>query len=392
LASDLTQTRPRRKAVFALVALASVVAFLAVFAVWAKRQLLETDTWTETSTKMLENDDIRAAVSGYMVDTLFTQVDVKAELEQALPPRAAPAAGPIAGALRQLADSRADRALQRPQVQKLWEQANEATHHTVLDVIQHGGDDDVKLDLGALVDQLGQQVGVTDAASKLPPGTAEIVILDNEEMVAAQNAVDLLETLAWALTALALLLFALAIYLAQGWRREALRSVGFAFIGVGIAVLVVRGMAGNYVTDQLADTASSEPTVSAVWSIGTSLLAAGGGAMLFYGIVIVIGSWLAGPTGLGRSARRAIAPILARRGTAYAALVVLLLLLFAWSPTPGFQRLPVAILLILLFVAGLEALRHQAIRDFPDQTWEAGTQRWREAGSSLLHRRGGDES
>ncbi|MSO40385.1 MAG: hypothetical protein EXQ70_00520 [Solirubrobacterales bacterium] len=380
--------RPRHKTVVALVVVGTIVAFLAVFAVWAKRQLLETDAWTETSTELLENKDVREQVSGFMVDELFTEADVQAQIQQALPPRAAPAAGPISGAIRQLATNLANDALQRPRVQQLWEQANEATHRTLLDVIQHGGDEDVKLDLSTIVSQLGGQVGV-DAASKLPPGVGQIVILENNELESAQKAVDLLQTFAWALTALALVLYALAVFLAKGWRREALRSVGIGFILVGIAVLVIRHVAGDAVTGQLASTASAEPAVNATWSIGTSLLAAGGGAMLFYGIVIVIGTWLAGPTGLGRAARRALAPILHSRSTAYAALLIVLGLLFWWSPTPGFSRLSVSVLLVVLFVIGLEALRWQAIRDFPEQTWAAGVQRWERAAGSLLHR-GGD--
>jgi hypothetical protein len=386
--NDSASTRPRRKLVLALIVLAAVVGFLAVFALWAKRQLLETQTWTETSTELLENEDIRSTVSGYLVDTLFSQVDVQGEIQQALPPRAAPAAGPIAGAIRQLAETLADRALQRPRAQQLWEQANETAHSTLLDVVERGGSEDVTLDLGTIVNQLGEQVGVENVADRLPPDAAQIVILDNDELVAAQNGVDLLETLAWALTALALLLFALAVYLAAGWRRESLRSVGVAFIAVGLASLIARALAGDYVVDQLASTASIEPAIDATWSIGTSLLADGGGAMLFYGIVIVLGAWLAGPTGVGREARRELAPVLARRTIAYTALVVLLLLLFWWSPTPGFDRLPTSILLIVLFVIGLEALRHQAIADFPERTWEVGVRRWREAGQSLFKRRG----
>jgi hypothetical protein len=386
--NDSASTRPRRKLVLALIVLAAVVGFLAVFAVWAKRQLLETETWTETSTELLENEEIRTAVSGYLVDTLFSEVDVQAEIQKALPPRAAPAAGPIAGAIRQLAENLADRALQRPRVQGLWEQANEAAHSTLLEVVERGGSGDVTLGLGEIVNQLGAQVGVSDPASKLPADAAQIVILDNDELVAAQDAIDLLETLAWALTALALLLFALAIYLAAGWRRESLRSVGFAFIAVGLASLIARGLAGDYVVDQLASTASVEPAVDATWNIGTSLLADGGGAVVFYGIVILLGAWLAGPTGIGREVRRELASVLVRRSIAYTALVVLLLLLFWWSPTPGFDRLPTSVLLIVLFVIGLEALRHQAIGDFPERTWEVGVRRWREAGQSLFKRRG----
>ena len=60
-------------------------------------------------------------------------------------------------------------------------------------------------------------------------------------------------------------------------------------------------------------------------------------------------------------------------------------LMLRLSP-PGFERLPTSILLVALFVVGLEFLRGQAIKDFPDQTWEAGTARWQESGRSLFRR------
>jgi hypothetical protein len=379
--------RPRRKTVLALIVVGSLIAFLAVFALWAKRQLLETDTWTNTSTELLEDPEIRTTVADYAVDTLFTEVPVEAERQQALPPRAAPAAGPIAGALRQLANNLANRALENPRVQQLWEEANREAQQTLVALVEKGGSEDVTLDLADIVNRLGEQVGVSDAASKLPPGAAQIVILDNSDLVAAQDAIELLETLAWLLTALALVFYGVAIYLAAGWRRIALRDVGWAFIVVGIAALAVRGLAGDALTNHLATTSAIEPAISSAWSIGTSLLRDIGGAAVFYGIVILIGAWLAAPSGVGRSARRELAPILAGRTTAYGALVLLLLLLFWWSPTPGFERLPTSILIILLFVVGLEALRHQAIRDFPDESWETGTERWRNALGSLRRRR-----
>jgi hypothetical protein len=382
--------RPRRKAVLALIVVGSLIAFLAVFALWAKRQLLETETWTNTSTELLEDAEIRTTVANYAVDTLFTDVPVEAEIEQALPPRAAPAAGPITGALRQLANNLALRALESPKVQQLWEEANREAQQTLVALVEKGGSEDVTLDLADIVNRLGEQVGVSDAASKLPPEAAEIVILDNSDLVAAQDVIDLLETLAWLLTALALVLYGVAIYFAAGWRRIALRNVGWAFIVVGIAALVVRGLAGDALTNHLATTSAIEPAVSSAWSIGTSLLRDIGGAAVFYGIVILLGAWLAAPSGLGRSARRELAPILAGRATAYGALALLLLLLFWWSPTPGFERLPTSILIILLFVVGLEALRHQSVRDFPDQTWERGMERWSGALRSLRGRRAGN--
>jgi hypothetical protein len=245
----------------------------------------------------------------------------------------------------------------------------------------------VNLDLGTIVTQLGQQLGV-DVAGKIPPGAAQIEVLPNDKLSQIQTAVKILRGLAIVLTVLTLLLFALAIYLADGWRREAFRSVGFAFIVMGVLVLVVRKLAGDAVVNSLASTESVKPAVTNTWSIATELLSAQGGAVIFYGIFIVIGAWLAGPMGFARSARRAITPVLENRFVAYSVLGLILLLLFLWSPTPGFQRLPTALLLIALAIAGMEFLRHQAMKDFPDETWETGKERW----SSALHSRFGGEA
>jgi hypothetical protein len=377
--------KQRRGAVYALLALASLLAFLSVFAIWANRQALENDTWTETSTELLEDPEIRQAVADFMVDQLFANIDVEAELAQALPPRLQPLAGPAAGGLRQLADQLANEALQRPRVQKLWEEANRRAHQTFIDVVRHDADEDVNLDLGSIVGDLGEQLGV-DVSARLPAGSAQIEVVSQDELSGAQTAVKALRGAAVFLLLLALVLYALAIYLAQGWRRAALRSIGFAFILIGVGVLAIRSLAGDALVDSLASTEAVQPAVSSTWEIGTSLLAAQGGAVIFYGLFILIGAWLAGPGGFASSARRTIAPILENRLVAYSVLLLILLLLFLWSPTPGFQRLPTALLLIALMVVGLEFLRRQAIRDFPDETWEGASERWGAAARKRLGR------
>jgi hypothetical protein len=376
--SRTTAPRQRRGVVTTLIVFASLLSFIAAFAIWANRQLLETDTWTNTSSELLENPEIRSQVADYMVDTLYANVDVQTELQTALPPRLQPLAGPAAAGIRQLAIKLANQALERPRVQQLWEDANRTAQQTLLKVVEDGGDEPVTLDIGTIVDQLGQQLGV-NAAGKLPPSVAQIQVVSNDDLVKVNDLLDILKALAWVVTILALALFALAIYLAQGWRRVALRSVGFALIVVGILVLVVRSLAGNALIDHLATTEAVKPAVTATWEIGTSLLNAQGGAVVFYGLFILIGAWFAGPGGMARGARHAITPILERRTVAYSALGLLLLLLFIWSPTPGFQRLPTALLLIALSIVGMEFLRRQAITDFPDQKWEGATERWSES-------------
>lgn len=367
--------RRRRGVVYGLVGLASLLAFLAVFAIWANRQLLENDTWTETSTELLEDDEIRGQVAAFMVDALYANVDVAEQLKAGLPPRLQGLAAPASAGLRELTLRLANEALERPRVQALWKEANERTHQKLIDVVEHDADEDVNIDLGTITNELSAQTGI-DLSSRLPADAASIEILKSDELSAAQTAVKALREVAIVLTLVALGIYGIAIYLARGWRREALRTIGFAFIGIGIVVLIARSLAGDLVVESLSSTEAVQPAISNTWEIGTSLLSAQGGAMIFYGLFIVIGAWLSGTTGFARSARRAITPVLERRAIAYSALALILLLLFVWSPTPGFERLPTALLLIALAIAGLEFLRHRAIEDFPNETWETGSARW----------------
>src|SRR5688500_9621045 len=117
--------------------------------------------------------------------------------------------------------------------------------------------------------------------------------------------------------------------------------------------------------DQLATTAAVEPAVERTWAIATSLLAASGAAVIAYGVIAVIGAALAGPTSAATATRRELAPIFHDRVTAYALLLVIVLLVFLWAPTEGTQRLAPSIVLLVLMVAGFEALRRKTVSDFP---------------------------
>ena len=101
----MTETPIRRRGLaLTLVVLASVVGFVAIFSVWTNRQVLNTDNWTATSSRLLERPAIRNEVADFLVDQLYANVDIESELRSVLPPRAQPLAGPAAGALHSFAD------------------------------------------------------------------------------------------------------------------------------------------------------------------------------------------------------------------------------------------------------------------------------------------------
>jgi hypothetical protein len=168
------------------------------------------------------------------------------------------------------------------------------------------------------------------------------------------------------LLVLSLGLFALAIYLGRGWRREALRAVGIGFLFAGAVALVARALAGNAVVDALATTESVRPAAEAAWSIGTSLLVQAATATLIYGAVIVVAAWVAGPTTWALATRRNLAPYLREPRLAWGAFGLVVLVLVAWGPTPAFRQVIGALLLIGLLALGLEMLRRQTAREYPD--------------------------
>jgi hypothetical protein len=390
--------RSRRWVALALIVAATLLAFLAIFALWANRQLLNTDNWTETSSELLENDAIRTQIADFLVDDFFANVNVQRDLERGFEQLVRPAtartlAGPAASGLRTFAEQRLDDLLGRPLVQRIWEQANRRAHARFLDIVEGGGDvvsttgGDVTLDLTALLGQTQSTVGVGGrVAERLPESAGNIVILRSSQLELAQDLVRFLKALAIVLLVLSLGLFALAVYLARGWRREALRAVGIGLLFAGAAALVARTLTGNAVVDALATTEAVRPAAEAAWSIGTSLLVQAATATLIYGAVIVVAAWLAGPTAWAVATRRNLAPYLREPRLAWGAYGLVVLVLVAWGPTPAFRQVIGALILIGLLALGLEALRRQTAREYPDARREDSFPRLREWAGSIGRR------
>ena len=380
MASD--RSSRRRLLPLTLITVGSVLAVLAIFALWANRQLLDTDNWTETSSELLEDDEIRGQLSIYLIDQLYGNVDVQAELAQSLPPRLQPLAGPAAGALQNLGVRGVDALLERPRAQGLWEESNRRAHRRLLQVVEDDGGGAVStgggtvtLDLKTLLEQTSETFGVGGRlADRLPEDSAQLTVLKSDELELAQDGVRFLKALAIILVILALGLMALGAYLARGWRREALRACGIGLIIAGVAALVARSLAGGAVVG-LAETAAVEPALEHTWSISTSLLVEAATATIMYGIVAVLAAWLAGPTAWATSTRRALAPFLREPRFAYGGLALIVLLLLAWGPTPAFRKPVLALLLIALLALGVEALRRQTAREFPNASRDEAMRR-----------------
>jgi hypothetical protein len=354
---------------------ATVLGIVAIFAVWANRQLLDTGYWTTTNAKLIESPPIREAVSGYLTEQLYTNVDVAGELGKELPSELKPLAAPAAGALKDVVQKGINLLLERPRVQELWRKANQVTHAEFVRLIENKGrvvklpgGGAVVLDLRPMLGEVAEKVGApAGLSSKIPPNVAQLRIVTSKQLGTMQNAVNLLRSLAVVLPLLVVAMFALAVYLARGRRRQTLIAVGAAFIGAGLVVVVVRGIIGTKVVNSLATTEAVRPAAQAAWSIGTSVLADVAWSTVLIGIPIILAGLLAGPTRSATTLRRLMAPYLRDRpDIAFGTVALLLLLLFAWGPIAATRTLTGILIIIVLAMFGAEMLRRQTAREFPD--------------------------
>lgn len=374
----------RRWLVRGLLVVATAIAVVAVFAVWANRQVLDADNWAETSTALLQDEAVKSQVSAYLVDEVYTQVDVAGEVAAALPTRLDPLAGPAASGLRQFAENRTERLLGRPRVQQAWETANRVTAQQFIDIAEGESEavtisgNAVVLNLRVMVTDLVQRLGGSGKlVGKVPPDAGRITIMTSDQVSTLQNAVTAVRGLSAVLPFLSIALFALAVFLARGRRRRTLMYAGFGFIVAGMIVLVGRNVAGDYVVSELTTTAGAEPAAEAVWSIGSGMLRDVAQATVIMGIPVVAAAWLAGPTRSAFALRRAAAPWLRTRpDIAYGVLAAVLLLIVAWGPLPATRMVVPVLLMTALAVAGMAVLRRQVEEEFPDAVPGA-------AGSSL---------
>jgi hypothetical protein len=377
IADEAVADEPKRKIGFGIATIlvvATIVTLLAFLSLWANRQILDTDQWTETSTALLEKPAVRDALANYLVDQLFTNVDVQGELEADLPPAIAGLAGPITGGLRQLALKGAETALEKPAVQAAWKDANRVAHEHLIKILEGGSDEIstangvVTVDTRALLTNVAEQVGVPTAlVAKLPPSVGELEVLQSDQLKTSQNAYKAVKGMMWIFTILALILYTAAIWLGAGRRRRVVRWVGISFASVGLLILLIHALARGPVIDGLSSTSAVVPAVADIYDTTTVLLHDMAVSAFVAGLLVILASVLAGPSKFAVGFRREVAPYMNNYLPAAAAFATLLFLLLVWwAPTHGFRTTGGLVLNLILAVAGFAALARITRHEFPD--------------------------
>jgi hypothetical protein len=354
-----------------LVVLGSIVLVVAVLATWIRAQILDTNGWTQTAVHMLQNEQIREVVSNDISERLLSVVDVQDLAAEKLPPDLARLAPALSTAAAQVLPQAVDRALALPAVQVLWAQANRLAHARVIELLDGGGKTlstsggAVTLNIEALLDQIGQRLGLgADVGAKLPANRRTVLLLRSNQLRAAQDAVKGLRDLSFVLPVLVALMYAGALALAAGRRRRVLLEMGAGILAAALVTLVLRRWIESYVVNGLVHNEGLRPAAREIIEIATAGWRERGLWLLVTGALVLLAGWLAGPMRAAVKLRGLVAaPLEHHAGWFVAGVVAIVLLIASFGParTPG-QAIPLLIGLVLAIV-GVLSLRRQILSE-----------------------------
>ncbi len=264
-----------------LIALASVALLVATFALWVRNDLLDTDAWTETSAELIADEEVRAAVADFLV----TRIDANVNRE-------------LARRLEKDIRAKAREALDAPSVRAVWADANGEAHAGIVALVDGETEDPAVLNLHPVLDEIVAQLGIGPAvANRLPEKVGRLTVLRHDQLEWARSTARQLQNFAYVLLVLALLLYAGAIAIARGHRRDAAGLAALSLLLIGVVVLLARWLGGAIFDAALDDEIRADGATGAIWSISTSGLATYAYALIAIGvagllIALALGRWL----------------------------------------------------------------------------------------------------
>ncbi len=350
-----------------LVILASILIIFSIMATWIRAQIIDTEGWTQTSVRLLQNEKVREVVASDLSERLLSVVDVQNLAAEKLPKELQPLAPLLSTAAAQVVPQAIEKALEVPAIQELWGRANHITHEQVTRILNGGSGalstsgGVVSINLELLVDRIGERLGVgNEVGAKLPANRRTLVLLRSSQLKLAQDGVKAMRGLSFILPLLVVLMYIGALALAAGYRRRVLLEIGVGIIAGALISLVLRRWIESYVVSSLVHNEGLRPAMREVMEIFTAGWRSRALWLLITGVVVIFAAWLAGPMRWARRLRDLIATPLEHHPAWFAAGAVAIVLLIATlgpARTPG-QALPLLIQLVLV-VVGVLALRRQ---------------------------------
>jgi hypothetical protein len=343
LRAELAAT-PRRRArrtrgvvAVVLVVLTSILVTVSVTAVWARRNALNTERYVETIGPVAQDVRVQRALGNYITTQVMSAIDPEELLRDALPERAQALAGPITSAVRGFVNDRVDAFLATDEFSRLWVQVNEVAHERVVDVLN--GDlppslqvrgNDVVLNVIPILNQVLARVGeaspeifgrtvdlptvtvdeVPQAAIQriesalgrdLPDNFGQFTVFDASQLQQVQDTVKLFNRIVVAAVILAVILFALTMWVSPRRRRTLLQLM----VGIALGIVIIRRL-GLRLEDDVVELVKPEnrDAVKVVVGAFVSSLLDATAWILGIAAAVAVVALLTGPYGWAKALRR----------------------------------------------------------------------------------------
>jgi hypothetical protein len=264
-----------------LIVLACLLAITSVVVVYARNELLNTDTFVATVAPLAKDKAVQTAVAHRVSQNLVARTDVEQRVKNALPSKAGFLANPITSAVSSATYAITLKLVQSSQFQTLWDQALRKSH-AQLDNLLLGEK------VGALASSNGQvtvdlsQVEAT-AKQKLSDRGLNVfnnvpaysgspyVLFESKQLLKLQRWVKFLNKLALVLPVVTFLMFAAAVVLARDRRRGLVHAA--SGLAVSMAVLLIGANVGrNQYLASLLPSQSKDATAAVIDTIDATLV------------------------------------------------------------------------------------------------------------------------
>jgi hypothetical protein len=243
-----------------------------VTAVWARRNALNTDRWVRTVGPVAEDVRVQRALGRWITTEVMDVVDPDALFESVLPERGQILAGPLTNAVRGFVEDQVNSFLATDTFSRLWVQINERAHERVVAVLE--GDlppslqiqgDNVVLNVVPVLNQVLARIGeaspeifgrtvdlptvsvddIPESAVRriegalgreLPDDFGQFTVFDASRLEQVQDAVTVFNRLVVVAVVVAIVLFALTLWVSPSRRRTLLQLM----VGIALGVVLIR--------------------------------------------------------------------------------------------------------------------------------------------------------
>jgi len=269
---------------------------------WGQKTLTDTEQFVATVQPLATEPEIIDAIAATVTTALTKNLNLEEEVQNLLPPAAAPLAGPISAAIPTFVNQLTIKLLSTEQFQQIWTKTVGTLQTAIVKALS--GDTDgpvtasdgkIVLDTGAVIDEVKKMLaerGLTSIADRPTPPAAdrEIVLLDSEQVAQAQTIYKLTVPIATWLIVVVAALFLAAIGLSH--RRS--RMIAYVGVGVLIGAGVLRlalAVAPEFISNTFTGTAFEAASVVFFNTLTTYLLN-GTAMVLIIGILLTVGGWI----------------------------------------------------------------------------------------------------